>query len=163
MGCSGSVAGDKEGIVTTSDTARDAREDKARISEVLIRYATGIDRRDWELFRTCWAADVEADYGSFGVFAGVDALTERMAQAHQGMGPTYHRITNIAVTLDDGGDLADARSYVHAALMIDSDKPDSWMDVFGHYEDTLERAGETWHITRRASRMARQVVGRPSV
>ncbi|UGQ11764.1 nuclear transport factor 2 family protein [Yinghuangia sp. ASG 101] len=143
--------------MNTGDTARDAREEKARISEVLIRYATGIDQRDWALFRTCWAEDVEADYGAFGRFTDADALTDRMARAHQGMGPTYHRITNIAVTLDPGGDLAHARSYVHAALMTDPDRPDSWLDVFGHFEDTLRRTDDGWRIVRRASRMARQV------
>ena len=38
---------------------RDAEQD---IAEVIVRYATGIDTRDWDLFRTCFTDDVQADY-----------------------------------------------------------------------------------------------------
>ena len=36
------------------------------IEAVLIRYATAIDRRDWDLFATCFVDDVEANYADFG-------------------------------------------------------------------------------------------------
>ena len=68
--------------------------DKAQIAEVLIRYATGIDFKDWALLRTCWTDDVEVDYGEVGQYSGVDAITDLMSQLHNGMGPTYHRLTN---------------------------------------------------------------------
>lgn len=57
-------------------------EDKSEIGEVLIRYATGIDQRDWDLFRTCWTPDVVADYGEIGQFAGIDVLTDFMFASH---------------------------------------------------------------------------------
>ena len=37
--------------------------DKVQIAEVLIRYATGIDSKDWPLFRSCWTDEVDMDYG----------------------------------------------------------------------------------------------------
>ncbi len=39
------------------------REVRQDIAEVLVRYATGIDRRDWALLRSCFTDDCEADYG----------------------------------------------------------------------------------------------------
>ncbi|MCK9868913.1 nuclear transport factor 2 family protein [Nocardiopsis dassonvillei] len=36
--------------------------DRAEISEVQTRYATGTDSRDWELFRGCFTDEVEADF-----------------------------------------------------------------------------------------------------
>jgi len=43
------------------------RDVRADVADVLVRYATGIDQRDWALFRTCFTEDCEADYGGIGV------------------------------------------------------------------------------------------------
>jgi 3-phenylpropionate/cinnamic acid dioxygenase small subunit len=32
-------------------------DDRQQISDLLVRYATGIDRRDWPLFRTVFTED----------------------------------------------------------------------------------------------------------
>ena len=97
--------------------------DKAQIADVLIRYATGIDFKDWALLRTCWTDDVEL---------------------HNGMGPTYHRLTNFAITVD--GDRATARSYVHAVLQAIPDDPASWIEALGHYDDEFVRTPEGWRV-----------------
>ena len=99
--------------------------DKEQITEVLIRYATGIDSKDWPLFRSCWADEVDLDYGELGEFTDPDAFTDLFAQVHNPMGNTYHRLSNFVV--DVSGDTATARTYVHAVLMVtpDDDAPGS--------------------------------------
>jgi hypothetical protein len=124
-----------------------------QISEVLVRYATGIDQRDWPLFRTCWTHDVDADYGHLGRFTSVEEITDAMTKAHADMGPTHHRMSNFVIDVD--GDRAAVRSYVHAVLMLTPDDPDRWIDVVGHYDDVFVRTAEGWRISRRTSRMAR--------
>jgi 3-phenylpropionate/cinnamic acid dioxygenase small subunit len=42
------------------------RDDRQDISDLLVRYATGIDRRDWPLFRTVFTDDCQLDYGEIG-------------------------------------------------------------------------------------------------
>jgi SnoaL-like domain len=42
--------------------------DRAEISDVQLRYATGVDMRDWKLFRSCFADEIEVDFTS--VFGG---------------------------------------------------------------------------------------------
>ena len=76
------------------------REDRQDISDVLVRYATGIDRRDWPLFRTMFTDDCELDYGEIGAWKGADAVTEFMQQAHALAGHTMHRLTNQVITVD---------------------------------------------------------------
>ncbi|SEH72507.1 SnoaL-like domain-containing protein [Mycolicibacterium rutilum] len=127
--------------------------DKTQISEVLIRYATGIDAKDWALFRTCWTDEVDIDYGDLGTFTDADAFTDLMQQIHGGMGQTYHRISNIAVDLD--GDRATARSYVHAVLMAVPGDSNSWIDALGHYDDALVRTADGWRISKRTTNIAR--------
>jgi 3-phenylpropionate/cinnamic acid dioxygenase small subunit len=131
--------------------------DKAQITDVLIRYATGIDFKDWALLRTCWTDDVDADYGEVGQYSGVDAITGFMEQMHQGMGPTYHRLSNFAIAVE--GDRATARSYVFAHLQALPDNPTSWVEALGHYDDELIRTSEGWRIAKRTTHIARVQTG----
>jgi 3-phenylpropionate/cinnamic acid dioxygenase small subunit len=133
--------------------------DKAQITEVLIRYATGIDSKDWPLFRSCWADEVDLDYGEVGRFTDPDAFTELFAQTHNPMGPTYHRLSNFAIDIDEAGDTATARTYVHAVLMVTRDDNSPWVDVIGHYDDELVRATDGWRIRRRVTHTPRMLTG----
>ena len=131
--------------------------DKAQISDVLIRYATGIDSKDWALFRTCWADEVHVDYAEVGTFTDPDAFTALMEQLHGSMGPTYHRLSNFAIDVD--GDEATVRSYVHAVLLLTPGDPDNWIDVVGHYQDVFVRTADGWRIRDRSTHMARMLTG----
>ncbi|WP_102142340.1 nuclear transport factor 2 family protein [Mycobacterium hubeiense] len=131
--------------------------DKAQITEVLIRYATGIDFKDWALFRTCWADDVDIDYGDLGRHTNPDEFTTLMKQIHGGMGQTYHHISNMAVDVD--GDHATARSYVHAVLQAVPADSSSWIDALGHYDDELVRTPDGWRIAKRTTNIARVLSG----
>jgi len=126
----------------------DVHRYKADITEVLLRYATGIDRRDWDLFRTIWAEDLDADYGKrVGHFHSGTEICDFMIASHARMGSTWHRLSNFVIEVS--GDTATSRTYVHAVLNVDKDDRDAWMDVIGHYDDTLVRSDDGWKITRR--------------
>jgi ketosteroid isomerase-like protein len=134
------------------------RQDKEDIADVLVRYATGIDRRDWPLFRTMWTDDCELDYGEIGRFNGVDAITEFMDQAHAMAGHTMHRLTNQVI--DVHGDTAESRTYVDALIMIDGN---SGVNAAGFYDDELVRGDDGWRVARRRFTQVRVApVGQPS-
>lgn len=135
------------------------REDRQDITEVLLRYATGIDRRDWALFRTVFTDDCELDYGEIGVWKGVDAVTEFMQQAHALAGHTMHRLTNQVITVD--GDEAQARTYVDALIMVGDNK--SGVNGIGYYDDDMVRTDDGWRIARRRFTAVRvAMVGEPT-
>ena len=121
------------------------REDRQDIADVLVRYATGIDRRDWTLFRTVFTDDCELDYGEVGSWRGVDAVTEFMQQAHALAGHTMHRLTNQVITVD--GDSAQARTYVDALIMLANNN--SGVNAAGFYDDEFVRTEQGWQIARR--------------
>ncbi len=125
-----------------TEVDREVRED---IIEVVVRYATGIDRRDWARFRTCFTDDCEADYGDTGSWHGVDAITEFMEQTHAPLGDTMHRITNVAV--EPNGDGATARSYVDALVLGPDNRGGA--HAVGYYDDELVRTDDGWKIARR--------------
>ena len=131
--------------------------DKEQIAEVLVRYATGIDSKDWPLFRSCWTDEIYVDYQQLGRFTSADALTEVMTRLHEDMGPTYHRLSNFVIAVD--GDRATARSYVHAVLMLQPDDSTNWVDALGHYDDIFVRTQGGWRIRERLSRTARTLAG----
>jgi 3-phenylpropionate/cinnamic acid dioxygenase small subunit len=135
------------------------REDRQDIADVLLRYATGIDRRDWPLFRTVFTDDCELDYGEVGSWQGVDAVTEFMQQAHAMAGHTMHRLTNQVITVD--GDSAQARTYVDALIMLEDNT--SGVNAAGFYDDEFVRAERGWQIARRRFLQVRvAAVGEPT-
>jgi 3-phenylpropionate/cinnamic acid dioxygenase small subunit len=121
------------------------RDDHQDISDLLVRYATGIDRRDWPLFRTVFTDDCELDYGEIGTWHGVDAVTDFMDTTHAMAGHTLHRLTNQAITLD--GDNASARTYVDAVIMFGDNQ--SGVNAWGFYDDEIVRTADGWRIARR--------------
>jgi hypothetical protein len=131
--------------------------DQEQIAEVLIRYATGIDSKNWPLLRSCWTDEIDVDYQQLGRFTSADALTDVMRQLHENMGPTYHRMSNFVIAVD--GDRATVRSYVQAVLMLQPDDSTNWVDALGHYDDVFVRTADGWRISERVSRTARTLTG----
>lgn len=134
------------------------REDRQDISDLLVRYATGIDRRDWALFRTVFTDDCELDYGEIGVWKGLDAVTEFMEQVHALAGHTMHRLSNQAITV--AGDKAVARTYIDGLIMAGDNN--SGVNAIGFYDDDIVRTEEGWRIARRRYTQVRlSTVGSP--
>jgi 3-phenylpropionate/cinnamic acid dioxygenase small subunit len=121
------------------------REDRQDIFDLLVRYATGIDRRDWPLFRTVFTQDCELDYGAIGTWNGLDAVAEFMEQVHAMAGHTLHRLTNQAITVD--GDRAEARTYIDGLIMMADNT--SGVNALGYYDDDIVRTADGWRIARR--------------
>jgi 3-phenylpropionate/cinnamic acid dioxygenase small subunit len=135
------------------------RSDHEPITDVLVRYATGIDTKDWALFRTCFTDDVQADYGEgVGSWSDVDAITEYMTFMHAEMVDTKHRLTNFVIEVD--GDSATASTYVHAVLVVTND-PLTWYEPVGRYEDRLVRTSEGWRISHRVYHSTRMLSSHP--
>lgn len=120
-------------------------QDRLDITDVLVRYATGIDRRDWPLFRTVFTDDCHLDYGDIGQWTGVDAVTDFMEQAHAMAGHTLHRLSNHAIAVD--GDNATARTYIDGLIMAPDNA--SGVNAVGFYDDELVRTAAGWRIARR--------------
>ena len=134
--------------------------DEREITQVILRYSTGIDRRDYDLFRSCFADEIDADYGPGGHWTTGDQVTAHMEELHRDLGPTLHRNTNIVVQEADGG--ATARTYVDALLML----PNGELAVnpTGYYDDFLIRTEQGWKISKRKFTLVRlegQLPGHP--
>jgi ketosteroid isomerase-like protein len=123
--------------------------DILEIRAVLDRYAAGIDRRDWDLFASCFTEDVHVDYGRNGVYSSRDPFVEAFEAMHRPpVGATLHRITNHDITVD--GDIAHAISYFDAVLKVEH-KGFQLLHAIGTYTDDLRRTPNGWRISRRVT------------
>jgi len=123
-------------------------EDEREITAVIMRYATGIDRRDYVLFRTCFADEIVAEYslgGSTKTWLTGDAITGSMDRVHRNLGATMHRNTNIVLARE--GDGARGRTYVDAILTREDGA--STTQISGFYDDLFVRTDTGWKIKER--------------
>jgi 3-phenylpropionate/cinnamic acid dioxygenase small subunit len=132
------------------DDARVRRlQDRAEISDVQLRYATGTDFRDWELFRSCFTDEVEVDFSEgFGqpvVRVDADDWVRGTAPRMESFRATQHMITNIVVTFA-GDDRATCVAYVRATHHLPNSTGDSDQTVYGYYTNRFERTPSGWRI-----------------
>ena len=117
--------------------------DRLAISDVLIRYATALDGRDWELLASCFTDDATLDYDTSGTY-GRDAFVEHCRAGLARMKATQHCVTNHVISTD--GDRAHSTSYVIAQHVRENDVT---FTLGGAYSDDLVRVGTGWRIAGR--------------
>jgi 3-phenylpropionate/cinnamic acid dioxygenase small subunit len=138
----------------TSDASRSELADRMAIDDLLTRYATALDRRDWDTWRTCFRADAHIDYTSAGGIAGsVDEVAAWLAQVMPFFAMTQHLVTNREIRLE--GDRARARSAFFNPLGVaDGNGGLSLYFDGGYYNDELVRTADGWRIVRRIEESA---------
>ena len=124
--------------------------DQLAVAETLYRYTTGVDRRDWALYRSLFTDTVTIDFSSFD-----PALAPRVMSADDwmaglvplftGLASSQHTMTNPRATVDR--DTATITMDVQAHHVHDADDPASWYTVGGYYEDTLVRVDGRWLLS----------------
>ena len=129
-----------------TDTLIRQLHDRAQIHDVLMRYVRGVDRRDWDLVRSCYHEDAFQDHGAYA--GGVDGLMEWSQAWHENIPVTMHTISNVFIELN--GDVAVAESYVVVHEMHPADDGLVYATAGCRYVDTFEkREGIGWRIARR--------------
>jgi len=134
--------------VTTPDPLRSLL-DRMELEELMNRYATSIDLRDWARLRTVFAdGDIEADFTSMGVkqvFRGpADEWVERVRQTIVGFDATQHFFANHSTEIN--GDLAVDTRYMQARHQL----ADAHYTIGGHYTGQMARTAAGWRIARYA-------------
>jgi SnoaL-like domain len=128
-------------------TARLAKViDNKEIRDVVYRFCRAIDRRDFELMRTCFHADATDDHGSQG---SVDDLIAALRVELPIYERTMHFVGNVLV--EPLGDQARAESYVVAYRRRAATVGDPARDVVNgvRFVDDFERRRGEWRIVHR--------------
>ena len=123
--------------------------DRAQISDVQLRYATGTDRRDWALFRSCFTDEVDVDFSEgFGqppVRLSADDWVAGTAPRMESFRATQHVMTNLVITFSDD-EHATCVTYVQARHHLPTSTGDSDQTVYGYYTNGFQRTPDGWRI-----------------
>jgi len=123
--------------------------DRIEIDDLLTRYATAVDTRDWDLYQSVFTADAVIDYTSSGGIRGELAeVTEWLSDALSGFSMSQHMVTNRDIRVT--GDAATSRSYFYNPMgRTKRDGTLALMFVGGYYRDRLRRTDTGWRIVER--------------
>ncbi len=126
-------------------------EDKLAVAECVYRYATGVDTRDWAMYRSLFTDEVELDFSSYGpgrppVTMAADDWVAGLEPLFGGLAATQHMMSNPLVDLD--GDSAQITMYVRAHHVLDPEDPESFYTIGGYYRNRLVRERGNWKLAR---------------
>lgn len=126
--------------------------DRTEAVDVVYRYATSIDTRDWELHRSIFTDEMESDFSSLGsgtapqpTSMSADAWVDGLKALMPGFEATQHSMTNPRVSID--GDEATVVMYMQAEhYLLDDEGEREFWSIGGYYTDRLVRSGDSWKI-----------------
>lgn len=123
--------------------------DRTQITEVIYRYSTGVDTKNWQLFRTCFTDPLNADFTSTGAPAPrtfpLDTWIRVVQKTLSPFRLTQHYNSNVTIKVN--GDEATAVVYLKARhLPADDPGGSKFWDVGGYYTDRLVRTPDGWKI-----------------
>ncbi len=119
--------------------------DRIEIGDLLTRYATSVDTKDWDLFRSVFTEDATIDYTSAGGEKGTVAeMAEWLSTTLPMFETTQHLIANQEVAID--GDTATVRAMFYNPMKFAGGDNMFWCG--GYYNHSLVRTKEGWRSTR---------------
>ena len=120
-------------------------EDRIALTDVMLSYTKGVDERDMELYRSCFADDVEVVGFGEEVYNGGDEWTAYVIEALKAYGPTQHMLGPQLATLE--GDIAHCRTDVQAHHYL-IDAPTTTLTLWATYNSDMKKIDGQWKIVR---------------
>lgn len=124
---------------------------KTEIEDCMKYYARGVDRRDWNLVRSCFHDDALDLHGEFK--GDSEAFIEWVSKRHENVPFSMHYLLNCLIDFETDA-FAKVETYFWAIQRRESptDEPDAQamdFEVFGRYVDRFECREGGWRIAYR--------------
>lgn len=121
---------------------------RAEISDVVLRYATAVDSRDWPLYRSIFADPLTVDFSSWSgdpeISLPVSDWVELVRKTLSGFDATQHLSSNHVITLS--GDTAICVSYMVARHYLVENGDRLMHSIGGHYTNRFIKTPHGWKI-----------------
>ena len=119
--------------------------DRIALQDVMLKYAAGVDERDFDLYASCFLENVEVvDIGEAPI-NGRDEWVEYVKGALDNYGPTQHMLGPQLATID--GDNAHCRTDVQALHYLKQPEGEI-LTLWATYETDMVRTDEGWKISK---------------
>lgn len=125
------------------EAAMQALLDRTAVADVLYRYASTVDRKDYAALRAVFVDDARGRYGTRPWVEGADALVAWIAEQGEDKAWQHHLVTVYHVDVE--GDMARALTY-HTSHEARTAEPDRVREIGARYHDELRRTAEGWRI-----------------
>jgi hypothetical protein len=126
-------------------------DDRVELTELLSRFAMGLDTCDWAMYRSVFTEEFELDYSSWRPEhlgpRRADDWVERATRLFPGLTASRHALSNLLVTFDpDDADAATVSANVCADhVLVDGDATEVFT-LNGRYDDRCVRTDDGWRI-----------------
>jgi 3-phenylpropionate/cinnamic acid dioxygenase small subunit len=117
--------------------------DRQAITDVLYRYASTIDHKDYDGLRAVLADDARAKYGGRDWLDGADAIVA-FNQEYGARQFWQHHLLSV-YHIDISGDTAATMTY-HTSHQTSADDPNTVRVIVARYYDQLRREDGRWKI-----------------
>ena len=122
--------------------------DERDVIRAILRYPTGVDMRDWSLYRQAFTDEVEVDFSSWNGGGPskmtADQWVAGVRSTLAGFEATQHTLTNFVVDVD--GDSARTVVYMQAQHYLPNTKGDATLTLGGYYNHEMVRTATDWKI-----------------
>ena len=119
--------------------------DRIALQDVMLKYAAGVDERDFDLYASCFLENVEVvDFGEAPI-NGRDEWVEYVKGALNNYGPTQHMLGPQFATIN--GDNAHCRTDVQALHYLKQPEGEI-LTLWATYETDMVRTDEGWKISK---------------
>jgi 3-phenylpropionate/cinnamic acid dioxygenase small subunit len=126
----------------------DSDQHRRDLKELLIRYATAIDTKNWDLLEECFVGDARFGTADF-ILTGREAIVTFMRAGHNALDGSRHRLSNIAIDVNAAAATARTSTYLDA-ILVQATHPDGpTFQVIGTYLDTMRYEHQQWRIAER--------------
>lgn len=121
--------------------------DRTEIGEVIARFATALDEKDWPRFRSCFTKEIEADYSDFRgeppAVISADTFVDQRREALEEL-TTQHLSTNHIITVEGSSATCTSCAVIHRRRQLGDSH--GTFDTHGYYTHVLTRTPEGWKI-----------------
>ena len=121
--------------------------DRAAIADLVHGYANAIDRRDWAMYRSIFADQIDVD---FFTWAGIreryaaDAWVAAVKDTLACFDSTQHTMSNLAISLAGDEAICVASMTARHNLIVDGRR--EFQILGGYYTDRMVRLRDGWKI-----------------
>jgi len=119
--------------------------DRQQISDVLYRYASSVDYKDFATLRSLFTDDAHGVYTTVADLTGADEIVKWIDGMTAGKAWQHHKLTVYHIDFT-GPDEASTLTY-HTSHQTDVGDEGAVTLIVARYRDKLRRVGGTWKIT----------------